>query len=122
MILGVGVDIVKTSRFLSWEKDEKLLLRFFAKEEADYICSKKTLAHLSLASHFAAKEAYGKALGCGLKGMALKDISVYFDEGKPKLKLENNAKTLFEKIGGNVIHLSLSHERDNAIAFVILEG
>lgn len=122
MILGIGVDLVKTARFLTWTKDKKLSTRFFAKEELDYIYSKGKLAHLSFASHFAAKEAYGKALGYGLRGIALKDISVYFDEGKPKLKLENNAKILFENIGGNIIHLSLSHERDNAMAFVILEG
>ena len=122
MILGVGVDIVKTSRFLSWEKDEKLILRFFAKEEADYICSKKTLAHLSLASHFAAKEAYGKALGVGLKGMKLKDISVHFFEGRPVLRLKDNAKMIFEAKGGRYIHLSLSHEKENAVAFVVIEG
>ena len=122
MILGVGVDIIKTSRFLSWEKDEKLALRFFARDELDYIYSKKDLAHLSFASHFAAKEAYGKALGIGLSKMTLKDISVYFYSGKPMLNLKNTAKAIFENIGGKAIHVSLSHEKENAIAFVILEG
>ncbi len=122
MILGVGVDIVKTSRFLTWEKDEKLALRFFKKEEVDYIYSKGNLAHLSFASHFAAKEAYSKALGTGFRGIVLKDISVCFVEGRPVLKLENNAKALFKNKGGKSIHLSLSHEKENAIAFVVLEG
>ncbi|MGP1414374.1 MAG: holo-ACP synthase [Treponema sp.] len=122
MILGIGVDIVKTSRFLKWEKDEKLSLRFFEKEELDYIYSKKNLAHISFASHFAAKEAYGKAMGIGLKGMKLKDISVYFVEGKPTLRLENTAKAVFKDRGGKAIHLSLSHEKENAIAFVVVEA
>lgn len=122
MILGVGVDIVKTSRFLTWEKDEKLALRFFKKEEVDYIYSKGNLAHLSFASHFAAKEAYSKALGTGFRGIALKDISVCFVEGRPVLKLENSAKEPFKSKGGKSIHLSLSHEKENAIAFVVLEG
>ena len=122
MILGVGVDIVKTSRFLTWEKNEKLALRFFKKEEVDYIYSKGNLAHLSFASHFAAKEAYSKALGTGFRGIALKDISVCFVEGRPVLKLENSAKEPFKSKGGKHIHLSLSHEKENAIAFVVLEG
>ena len=122
MILGIGIDIIKTSRFLKWEEDRKLALRFFVTKELDYIYSKGKLAHLSFASHFAAKEAYSKAIGTGFKGMALKDISVCFVEGKPTLKLENNAKVVFEAKGGKSIHLSLSHERDNAIAFVVIEG
>ena len=123
MILGIGVDIVKTSRFLAWEKNEKISSRFFIKEELDYIYSRgEKVAHLSFASHFAAKEAFGKALGVGLKGMKLKDISVYSVKGVPTLRLENNAKIIFENKGGKAIHLSLSHEKENAIAFVVIEG
>ena len=122
MILGIGVDIIKTSRFLHWKKDKKLGCRFFTKEELNYIYGRGELAHLSFASHFAAKEAYGKALGVGLRGMKLKDISVYFVEGRPMLRLENNAKAIFEDRGGKTVHLSLSHEKENAIAFVIIEG
>ncbi len=122
MILGVGVDIIKTSRFLVWENERKLAMRFFEKEELDYIYGRGKLAHLSFASHFAAKEAYGKALGVGLKGMKLKDISVHFFEGRPILRLENNAKAIFEAKGGRHIHLSLSHEKENAVAFVVIEG
>ena len=61
-------------------------------------------------------------MGVGLKGMRLKDISVYFFEGRPLLKLENNAKAIFDASGAKTIHLSLSHEKENAIAFVIIEG
>jgi len=122
MILGIGVDIIKTSRFLHWKKDKKLGGRFFTKEELNYIYGRGYLAHLSFASHFAAKEAYGKALGVGLRGMKLKDISVYFVAGRPMLRLENNAKAIFEDRGGKTVHLSLSHEKENAIAFVIIEG
>ena len=122
MILGIGVDIIKTSRVLVWKDNKRLAMRFFSKEELDYIYSKGELAHLSFASHFAAKEAYGKALGVGLKGMKLKDISVHFFEGRPVLRLKNNAKMIFEAKGGRYIHLSLSHEKENAVAFVVIEG
>ncbi|MGP1438236.1 MAG: holo-ACP synthase [Treponema sp.] len=122
MILGIGVDIIKTSRFIKWEKNTKLAMRFFAKEELDYIQSKGNLAHLSFASHFAAKEAYGKAIGLGLSGMKLKDISVCFINGVPTLKLENKAEKYFKNKGGKCLHLSLSHEKENAVAMVIIEG
>jgi len=121
MILGVGVDIVKTSRFVHWLEKPLLGKRFFIKEELDYIYSKGKEAHISFASHFAAKEAFGKALGCGLAGIRLKDISVRFLQQKPSLFLRGSAKSLFEKRGGKHTHLSLSHEKDNAIALVVIE-
>ncbi|HOT58887.1 MAG TPA: holo-ACP synthase, partial [Spirochaetales bacterium] len=80
-------------------------------------------AALSLAARFAAKEAFGKALGTGLKGIALKDILVRNNSvGKPELLVVNSALMAFEKSGAKRIHLSMTHESDNAIAIVILEA
>ena len=121
MVLGVGVDIIKVERFFSWVENYSLAQRFFVKDEIEYIYSKGKNAPLSFASHFAAKEAYGKALGRGLKGMALRDISVLECGGKPHLVLSGNARIFFESCGASFAHLSLSHERDNAIALVVLE-
>ena len=122
MILGVGVDIIKVERFLHWKENYALSSRFFAKDELEYIYSKGSNAHLSFASHFAAKEAYGKALGRGLKGMRLSDISVLAcSDGSPHLVLKGTAKLYFEKIQASFAHLSLSHEKDNAVALVVLE-
>ena len=84
MILGIGVDIIKVSRFESWLRNRGLAARFFVCEELDYIYSQKQQAILSFASHYAAKEAYGKALGRGLSGMCLKDIAVIMKNGKPR--------------------------------------
>ena len=77
----------------------------------------------SLAARFAAKEAYGKALGSGLKGITLKNILVTNDQnGKPALTLFGDALTAFTRMKGTCIHLSLTHERNIAIACVILES
>ena len=122
MILGIGVDIIKVSRFESWLRNRGLAARFFVCEELDYIYSQKQQAILSFASHYAAKEAYGKALGRGLSGMCLKDIAVIMKNGKPSLVLQGSAKLFFQEINAKYCHVSLSHETDNAVALVIIEG
>jgi len=79
-------------------------------------------AAYSLGARFAAKEAYGKALGTGLTGITLKNILVTNNpNGKPELTLFGDAIIPFKRIQGTHIHLSLTHESNMAIACVILE-
>lgn len=119
MILGIGVDIAKNSRFKSWLTNEKKILRFFHKSEIDF--SKLTVQ--MLASRFAAKEAFVKALGLGFENIELQSIAVLKDEkGKPYFFLEGEAKNALERLGGKSVHLSLSHEKEYAIAFVVIES
>jgi len=77
----------------------------------------------SLAARFAAKEAFGKALGTGLSGIDLKDIMVLnrADE-KPSLHLEGSALDAMKAAGAGRVHLSLTHDGDTAIAMVVLEA
>jgi holo-[acyl-carrier protein] synthase len=119
MILGVGVDIAKNKRFASWLRNEKKILRFFHKKEIDF--SKITVQ--MLASRFAAKEAFVKALGIGFHNIELKSIAVLKNaKGQPYFYLEGEAKKAFERLGGEKVHLSLSHEKEYAIAFVVIEA
>lgn len=122
MIKGIGVDIVDVSRFESWIKDENIINRFF---NATEMCQGKSMQHQMehYAARFAAKEAFGKALGIGITGFSLKDIYVQKDEsGKPFLVIQDSAKKVFEEIiGKGDIQISLSHEKNNAIAFVIIQ-
>lgn len=123
MILGLGIDIVEVSRLEKWLNDKKLLERFFNKEELEYVLSKRDGAAPSLAVRFAAKEAFGKALGTGLAGIELKDIAVVNDKiGRPFLKLFGTALQALKEKGGADIHLSLTHEKTTAAAVVIIEG
>ena len=123
MILGLGIDIVEVSRLEKWLKDNKLLQRFFSEEEIEYVLSKENGAARSLAVRFAAKEAFGKALGTGLAGIELKDIAVANDKtGRPFLKLSGTALQVLKEKGGASIHLSLTHEKTTAAAVVIIEG
>lgn len=123
MILGLGIDIVEVSRLEKWLKDNKLLQRFFSEEEIEYVLSKENGAARSLAVRFAAKEAFGKALGTGLAGIKLKDIVVVNDRtGRPFLKVSGTALETLKKKGGAALHLSLSHEKTTAAAVVIIEA
>ncbi|EMB41033.1 holo-ACP synthase [Treponema denticola] len=123
MILGLGIDIVEVSRLEKWLNDKKLLERFFNKEELEYVLSKRDGAAPSLAVRFAAKEAFGKALGTGLAGIELRDIAVVNDKiGRPFLKLFGTALQALKEKGGADIHLSLTHEKTTAAAVVIIEG
>jgi holo-[acyl-carrier protein] synthase len=123
VIIGIGVDVIHVNRMEHWRIIPGLLERYFHPQELSAALKKGAGANLSLAARFAAKEAFGKALGTGLAGIVLKDIMVenHFN-GQPVVKVFNTALRALEKSGALRIHISLTHERDNAIAMVVLEG
>lgn len=123
MIIGVGLDVVHVSRLERWQRIPGLLARYFHPEELQAALNKGSGATLSLAARFAAKEAFGKAIGTGLSGITLKNILVLNNHnGKPCMQLFGNAHDALRSSGGISIHLSLTHERDNALAMVVIEG
>ena len=123
MIVGVGTDIVAVSRLgtLFARHGERALEKLLAPAEcADF--AKASDPARFLAKRFAAKEALGKALGIGLAAPAtLPSIAVVHDVlGKPSFDYAPRlAQHLEER--GLVAHLSISDEKDFALAFVILE-
>jgi len=122
MIMGIGIDLVRCERMQSFLDDEAKGLRFFGPEEYSYARNRKQAAAQSLAAAFAAKEAFGKALGTGLSGLVLTDIQVtHTATGKPQLQVTGTARTACEKAGVGKIHVSLTHDQDMAAAYVILE-
>jgi len=122
MIMGIGVDVVHVNRMERWQKTPGLLARYFHPDELSAAIAKGTGANLSLAARFAAKEAFGKALGTGLAGIVLKDIMVKNrHNGQPEIAVSGTALAALKHSGAARIHLSLTHERDNAIAMVVLE-
>ncbi len=123
MIKGIGIDMVKIDRLQTWITDPKLCARFFHPRELTLFRSKKPRNIVSLAARFAAKEAFGKALGSGLKGFSLKEIAVVNDKyGRPLMHLHGKAAAALKAIGGGTIFVSLNHEVDYALAMVIIEG
>jgi holo-[acyl-carrier protein] synthase len=123
MILGIGIDVVHVWRLRRWRSVPGLFERFFHPEELAAALPRGEAGLLSLAARFAAKEAFGKALGTGLHGVALREMAVLNDAaGKPVLKLAGRAEQAFRTMGGRRALVSLSHERDNALAMVLIEG
>ena len=123
MITGIGIDVVHASRMERWRNIPLILERYFHPCELTDALSKGSGINLSLAARFAAKEAFGKALGTGLAGIVLKDIMVKNrHNGKPEIEVFGSALSALEKSGAGRIHVSLTHEKDNAMAMVILES
>lgn len=122
MIKGIGVDVVHVHRLEHWLKIPGLLERYFHPHELETARSRGHGMAVSLAARFAAKEAFGKALGTGLKDIVLKDIMVVNrHNGQPEIEVFGTALAALQKCGANKIHLSLTHEHDNAIAMIVLE-
>ena len=121
-ITGIGIDIVRIQRMERWLFMPGLLERYFHPRELEVSISRgKNDAH-SLAARFAAKEAFGKALGTGLAGIVLKDIMVInSNNGKPEIEVVNTALSALENSGADRVHLSLTHEHEYAAAMVVLE-
>lgn len=122
MIYGIGIDLIKIGRMKEvvdkWR--EKFLNRVFTMNEIEY-CYEKKDPYLSISVRFAAKEALIKAIG-GKASIPLTDIEVINnDMGKPAIKANGKLKQFLED--NNIIHinLSLSHEKDYGMAFVVLE-
>ena len=125
MIRGIGVDIVNVDRIEKaverW--GYRFLKRIFTPAEIER-CQKRARPAQCLALRFAAKEAFVKALGLGMrKGLRWRDIEVVHDHlGKPDLVLHNQAQRLLEAVEASRTWLSLSDERESAFAVVVLEG
>lgn len=123
MIFGIGNDIVEIKRIeKSLEKyGERFLKRVFTTREIEYCNSFKDTENLHYAARFAAKEAFSKAIGTGFtKGFKLKEVGIVNEKsGRPRIELFGD---LEEKYGKYVIHVTLSHSDEYAIANVILEN
>jgi len=122
-ILGHGIDLVSISRIrgILDKGSDHFEKRVFSEGERAYCRARKDpMPHF--AARFAAKEAYGKALGLGLGPTGeFAEIEVVNDPaGRPSIRLGGSALEIFQKAGGGEIHLSLSHEADSAMASVIV--
>lgn len=124
MILGIGVDQVEVKRIekLLRDRPEKATRRLFTAREREK-CESRPRRDECFAARFAAKEAFVKALGCGLReGMSWTDIEVRTDgNGRPRIVLSGAAEDAFRTRGGSEIFLSFTHEGGQAVAFVVLE-
>ena len=122
MIIGIGTDIVEIDRInKAIERTPNFINKLFTKKEIEYFISRKMRPEF-IAGKFAAKESVAKALGTGFRKFGFRDIEIDKDElGKPLVLLSGGAKEIADKFGDYKLHLSISHGRENAIAYAILE-
>jgi holo-[acyl-carrier protein] synthase len=124
MIYGIGTDIINIERvehILS--KNKNGFVRRVLSDHEQFLFANKGDSASYCAKRFAAKEAFAKALGTGIgKVVSFQDLTIRNDDnGKPyfipseKLRLYLLAKNIKHA------HLSLSDEKFNAVAFVVLE-
>lgn len=123
MIHGVGTDIAAVARLAAlYDKHgERALEKLLAPAEREAF-ARATDKGRFLAKRFAAKEAFGKALGIGVAAPAtLPNVAVEHDDlGKPHLAYAPELAALMRE-RGLVAHLSISDEKDYATAFVVVE-
>lgn len=121
MIFGIGIDLVEVRRIReSFERfGARFQRRVFTPAEIAF-CGTLPDKYLSYAARFAAKEAFSKALGTGLRGaIGWSEIQVN-DNGRtrPTMTVFGEARRL---LGERRVHVSLSHTRDYATAVVVIE-
>lgn len=124
MIIGIGCDLAEVSRIKRALGMKGFAARVFTRREQDYCMARGVQAYASFAARFAAKEAFVKAVGTGLRGGRLTEIEVINDAlGRPQLVLYGYFKDYAKgRLGTEKIHLTLSHTKELAMAQVILEG
>jgi holo-[acyl-carrier protein] synthase len=125
MIYGIGTDIVAVERFQRFMDagNSAIIERLFTTVERTSCGSRKDAASC-MAARFAAKEAFLKALGTGLRdGISWQDIEISNNAlGKPEMVLSGKADEQFHANELINIQLSLSHDGGYAIAMVVLES
>lgn len=124
MIYGIGVDLAHIPRIEAALKrwNTRFLKRVFTDAEIQF-CQKRFRPASCFAMRFAAKEAFSKALGTGMRyGVYWRDIEVFHNRrGKPGLNVYGNCLRLIQEVNIRGIHVSLSDEGEYANAMVVLE-
>lgn len=125
MIVGVGTDLIEVSRVQRalerW--GERFARKVLVDHELERFARHRQPAHY-LAKRFAAKEAFSKAMGTGIRHpVNWQNIGVAnLPSGRPVMRFSPPLAAMLERHGVVAVHVSLTDERDMAAATVILEG
>ena len=116
-MISIGTDIVKVSRIkgLIDKKEEKFLNKIFTKEEISY-CNSYSDPEVHFSGKYAAKEAIKKALLSNdlIDKISLKNIKILNKNNKaPYIVIDNLSNLNY--------NVSISHEEEYAVAFVVIE-
>jgi holo-[acyl-carrier protein] synthase len=125
MITGIGTDVVEIARVQKVLErfGERFVQRILTPEERVRFDRTKAKAN-HLAKRFAAKEAFSKAIGTGIRSpFRWHSITVARDpRGKPMLKPDDRMAQYLARSGVSRFHVSLTDDANMAMAFVVLES
>ena len=122
MIKGTGTDMTEVDRIGKNIENDRFLKKIYSIKEIEYLKTRKFNPQTA-AGMFAAKEAVSKCLGTGFANFGPCDIEISKDElGKPCVNLMNNALKRSMELNIEMVHLSISHTKDYAIAYCVAEG
>lgn len=125
MNFKIGSDICSIKRVedVYQRFGSRFLDRILTADEKKYVLSRPKDFLARVAARFAAKEATSKALGTGFIGIGWKDIEVVrLASGAPTIELHGKAEQRAKAIGLTCFELTMSHEKEYAIAFVLAYG
>ncbi len=126
MVIGIGTDITQISRIrrLCERYGDVFKTRVFTEKEIEY-CSGHKRSEMNFAGRWAGKEAFYKALPENLQKVSgWRHISIEPDTEirRPIIKVVNRElKNGMRDCGIGRIFLSISHEREYCVAYVLLE-
>jgi holo-[acyl-carrier protein] synthase len=122
MILGLGIDLVSVSKIAESIKSEAFRRKVFTPAEIE-ICESMANPAERYAGKFAAKEAFMKAIGSGIRQEVwFTQIEVLNREsGAPYIKVSGEAEQVLSRLGAHGVHVSISHTEGMAVAVVVLE-
>jgi holo-[acyl-carrier protein] synthase len=123
MIIGIGIDITAIEKIEESLRSDAFRRKVFSPVELETVREYRNKAE-HLTGKFAAKEAFMKALGAGIRQEVwFSQIDVLNEEsGKPFLKVSGEAAKRLKTSGATNVHVSISHSGGMAVAVVILEG
>ena len=118
-LAGVGIDLVEVARMEKSLQNPRFITRVFGVSEQALLTGPRRFERA--AANFAAKEAFSKAMGTGIRGFSLSEVEVLRDGlGAPYLCLSGAAAELARGRGLR-FSVSLTHERGMAAAVVMAE-
>jgi len=112
---ALGVDIVRVERIAAvlQRHPTRFEARVLTGAERSYVRARPE----NLAGRWAAKEAVSKVLGLGVRGIGWREIEIeLLATGQPTVRLHGNAALRADQLGIAAIAVSISHEREYAIA------
>lgn len=125
MIIGTGIDLIELKRVKRLlQRQDRLVFRILTDAERDRMPESLSRKAEYVAGRFAAKEALAKAMGCGIGGrLSWTDMEVLNDEsGKPYVLVNPETYSRLDLHEDIIIHLSLTHGKEYALAQAILEA